>query len=870
MPAGDKLGPYEVLARIGKGGMGEVYRAHDPRLRRDVAIKISSQRFDERFEREARAIAALNHPNICQIYDVGPDYLVMELVEGPTLKERIEEAVIPLDEALRIAEQIAGALAAAHEKFITHRDLKPGNVKIKDDGTVKVLDFGLAKVGGMAPTRESEDSPTFSMTLTQTGVILGTAAYMSPEQARGKPVDARSDIWAFGVVLYEILTGKRLFRGDDLTEILASVVKDQPDLGAAPQPVRKLLEACLQKDPNKRLQAVGDVRFLLESGLEPARGFRLAPWVAGALAVAFAALAYLHFRETPATEGSLRLSVSLPDSATPGFLELSPDGQRLAMVLVRPGSTQLYVRSLDSGELQPLSGTELARTPFWSPDGRFLAFFAESRLKVVPAAGGPARVLCGETGLGSGGTWSRNGVILFGDDHGLRRVNADRANADEGAKGEQCSAVGNSDPPGGAAVPVFLPDANHFFYVRQGMDETTRGVFLASLDEPAGHKILDDVSSVVYTPPSSSGSRSHLLFLRENTLMAQPFDDSNLRPVGDPFTVASRASTSPTQPQVGASASADGTLVYLSGRSRETQLTWFDRTGKELGKVGPSANQSGLALSPDGNTVAILRRDANNAPSVWLHDLTRDSESRLAPNSGGRLWSPDSSRFWFSMAGPEGPGIYQQDLKAGRAELLIANPGGANAFNASDWSRDGRFVLYTAIDPKTRADIWYLPLDSRKPDLQKAKKFMATDAIESQGQFSPDGKWVAFSSDETGKGNIYIRSFPNGSLVWKVSVDGGRDPRWRSDGKELYFVNIVVSNRSSLFSVSVESDGRGGLRIGSPTKLFDVQAPVTVPQLNVWMYSPHPDKQRFLVNVQAGADQPTVNVITHWRKATKH
>ena len=867
LTAGDKLGPYEIIALIGKGGMGEVYRAHDPRLRRDVAIKVSAERFSERFEREAHAVAALNHPNICAIYDVGPNYLVMELIDGES-----PTGPMPIDEAMGIARQIAEALGEAHEKGVVHRDLKPANIKIKPDGTVKVLDFGLAKVGPTSTSAGLEagatQSPTLSMAATQAGVILGTAAYMAPEQARGKRVDARADIWAFGVVLYELITGQRLFKGEDLTDTLASVVKEHPDLSAVPQRVRRLLEECLRKDPKKRLQAIGDMRLVLDAAEPPPSPSGLVggvAWVVAGVAVLLAArLGFVHFREAPAAERSLRLSIPLPENSSAGFLELSPDGRRVLLLLNREGTAQLYLRTLDSGELQPLPGTSFARMPFWSPDSRFIGFFAESKLKVIPAAGGPAQVLCGETGLGSGGTWNRDGVILFGSENGhLRRVDAN--------KGGQCMVVGKDDPNNRASKPTFMPDGSHFFYVKTVGDQAIQGVYLATLGEPTGRRILSDISSVVYTPPASAGGRAHVLFLRENALMAQPFDEGSLQPVGDPISVVTGASYSSSPPQVAASAAADGTLVYLAGRSREAQLTWFDRTGKELGKVGPQSEQQGVVLSPDGNTVATRRRDEGGSMAVWLHDLVRESESRLTPpasqGGGAALWAPDSSLVWFSMTGPEGLSIYQKDLKGGQLQIVQKIDLAAPARTRSDWSRDGRFVIYTENNPKTRADIWYAPVESGKLDEKAAVKLLGTDAVESQGQLSPDGKWLAYYSDESGKGEVYVRPFPSGSQVWKVSADAGREPRWRSDGKDLYFSNAGLAGRTTLMAATVDADGRGGLRIGSPQKLFDARVLPYVPQGNTFSYSPHPDRRRFLVNVLGETGEPTVNVITNWQKS---
>ena len=866
LAAGARLGPYEIIAPIGAGGMGEVYRARDTRLNRDVAIKCSVERFSERFEREARAIAALNHPNVCHLYDVGPNYLVMELVEGPTLAERIKEGPIPLHEAVIFARQIIDALEAAHEKGITHRDLKPANIKINLDGVIKVLDFGLAKMSGSGAT-SPENSPTLSMAATQAGVVLGTAAYMSPEQARGKFVDARSDIWAFGVVFYEMITGLRLFKGEDLTEIVASVVKDQIDLSAVPQGAGKLLRACLQRDLKKRLRAIEDARFLLdEQPIRPleVKRHRLG-WVATAIAVlGCAVLAFVHLRATGAPERVVQLSVPLPENMNPGFLELSPDGRRLLLVLATATQTQIYLRPLDSGELQPLSGTSGARTPFWSPDSRFIGFFADQKLKVIPAAGGPAQVLCGEAGLGTGGSWSRNGVILFGGNGGLHRVDAN---------GGQCTTLGKYDPNISATFPTFLPDGIHFFYIRGIISsEASRGLYVATLTEPMGRKVLADISSVVYMQSHNTG-RSNLLFLREGRLLAQPIDQATLVPVGDPFSVGTRVSFSLTTPQMAASVSADGTLAYLSGRSRESQLTWFDRSGKELGRVGAEGILKGVMLSPDGNWVSVTREDPNSQ-SAWLFDLVHASESRLFSGTVGlgTLWSPDNTRVWFVMSGPEGPGIYQRHLKTGTEES-IEKRNIANLRIPSDWSRDGRFLVYTENDPKTHADIWYVPLASGRPS-GEAVRLVGTPANESQGQLSPDGKWLAYFSDATGRGEVYVRQFPEGSAVWRISVNGGDQPRWRSDGKELYFRYAATQGRAGLMAVSLEPGTHGGLRVGSPERLFETRVLPFVREFNLWNYSPAADGKRFLVNVLTQTGAPTIDVITNWRnmleKAGQH
>lgn len=494
--AGMRLGPYEIIAPIGKGGMGEVYRALDPRLGREVAIKVSAEQFSERFEREARAIAALNHPNICQLYDVGPNYLVMEYVEGAEPR-----GPMPVEEALRIAKQIADALEAAHEKGIVHRDLKPANIKVKQDGTVKVLDFGLAKVATPSgAATDPSNSPTLTIAATEAGMILGSAGYMSPEQARGKEVDKRADIWAFGVVLYQMLTGERLFEGDTVSDTLAAVLRKEPDFERVPVKVRRLVTRCLEKDPKKRLRDIGDAWQLLEepsARMEAPRRSKL-PWaIAAVLLIALGGLSFVHFREMPPAPMAMRLPIALPGFRSFYSLALSPDGGTLAFnALPAVGLGQIYLRSLDSSDIRPLSGTVGARTPFWSSDGRSLGFFLGGKLKIVSASGGPAQTLC-DSGLGSGGTWNRDGVILFANAVSNQIVRVSAA-------GSTCIPLLKPTNNARYSAPEFLPDGDHFLYVSDGGgEESQAGVYLGSLENPEGRRILADQSSVLYAPPQS-------------------------------------------------------------------------------------------------------------------------------------------------------------------------------------------------------------------------------------------------------------------------------------------------------------------------------------------------------------------------------
>jgi len=858
--AGERLGQYEILAPIGAGGMGEVYRAKDTKLKREVALKVLPDSFAgapermARFQREAEVLASLNHPNIAAIYGVEERALVMELVPGAPLT-----GPLPVDTALNYARQIADALEAAHEKGIVHRDLKPANIMITPSGVVKVLDFGLAAVPISGSNGDPTHSPTLTIAATQAGMIMGTAAYMSPEQAAGKPVDKRADIWSYGVVLWEMLSGERLFDGETISHTLADVLRAPIDFDKlpkeTPRTIRDLLRRCLDRNVKNRLRDIGEARVAIQNlGKEPEAPVSAAPtprssWMAWSAAALFLLLAlvtsFLYFRQRPPQQTALRLSVPLPDKFLVSYLALSQDGRTVAISTGAQGN--LWLRDLDSFDSRPLSNTDYARHPFWSPDGRSLGFSADGKLKIMSASGGPATALC-DAGTGGGGTWNRDGVILFGADRGpIERVNAE---------GGACTPVTRIEPGIVHHLPSFLPDGKHFFYNVQTEDPSKAGLYVAALDQPDGRRLLPDRTSAIFVPRRKGWTHDLFLFKRENTLMAYPFDVATLQLAGDPFLVAPQLSRTSTPDQVAASTAENGTLIYLAGPSRDDfQPTWLDRSGKEIGKVGPVGDQRGLALSPDQKFVVVASRGTESRPGLWLRDLARDVESRftLPPFVGAPAWSPDSRRIAFS--GPNA--LYVKNVSGGPEQLLLQS---SNPLSPSDWSRDGKYLLYTEVDAKTHGDIWYLPFDSSgKPGAPVP--FLKTGFNESMGQFSPDGRWVAYASNESGKYEIYARPFPSGGGEIRISNNGGIGPRWRADGKELYYLS-----NSGFMAVPMQPGSDASLQAGAPKALFNPQTRGTVPEANLFNYTPAADGQRFLVNILPDASLPTLNVITNWER----
>jgi len=867
------LGPYEILAPIGAGGMGEVYRARDTKLKRDVAIKVLPETFARdpermaRFQREAEVLASLNHPNIAAIYGLEDCALVMELVEGDSPKGPLR-----FDDAWKIASQIAVALEYAHDKGIIHRDLKPANVKVTPEGVVKLLDFGLAKAftnPREGPIATGENSPTLTMGATEVGVILGTAAYMSPEQARGKAVDKRADIWSFGVVLYELLTDERLFSGEDAAETLAAVIHKQPNLAKVPREARRLLEECLQKDPKRRLRDIGDAQRLLSRDSDGAvpiappaplsrfagRLGRIAVAAAITFALAAAAVSLVHFREIPPVERSLRFQIPPPGAGRADYLSLSPDGRSLAFVASSGAQYQIWVRAMATLESRALAGTENATYPFWSPDGAYLGFFAEGKLKKIAVAGGPPQTLCDATS-GRGGTWNRDGVILFspGPTSAIFRVSA------AGGVRTPLTKVAEGGSGGGHRFPFFLPDGVHFLY-NSGSDKAdAAGLYLGSLNGDSATRILPDNTNALYAPPANGKGTGHLLFRREETLMAQPFDLKSLKAAGDMFPVAERVPTSVNAGLGAYAVSENGTLAYRSGAQTENrELVWLDRAGKRLGVLGKPGEYWQLEISPDEKTVAVVM--GNPARSdVWLEDVARGVVTRFTFRPGLNafpVWSPDGSRLVFSLLSLN---LYFSDVyqKAaggnGQEELLLH--AGLNGF-PGDWSPDAKWIVYTRTGQNTANDLWLLPLEGdRKP-----VPYLQTPFDEQLARFSPDGKWMAYQSNESGQNQIYVQSVPPSGAKYQISAAGGTMPRWRRDGKELFY----ASADQKLMAVPIKLGST--VEPGTPQPLF----PIPPVRANV-SYAPSRDGQRFLVNVPAGGESaaaPPITVVTNWQAAQK-
>jgi len=858
---GTRVGPFEIMSALGAGGMGEVYRARDPRLGRDVAIKILPADFAgdrerlARFEREARILAALNHPNIATILGIEDDgvrALVMEVVEGPTLADRIRTGPVELQEALAIARQIADALDTAHQKGIVHRDLKPANVKVTPAGSVKVLDFGLAKAvsedaGPTVAQASVKDAP-----MTRDGQVMGTAAYMSPEQARGETVDQRTDVWAFGCVLYELLTGHRAFGGVTTGESIAEVLKGEPDWrrlpDRTPESLRRLLERCLRKDPARRLRDIGDARLELDepqtTAAQPplaSKRRERAAWAVAAVAMVAAVAALLRPVSPSPPLPELRLELTTPPTPDASFA-VSPDGRRVVFVAPSEGQKQLWVRALDSLAAQPLRGTERATLPFWAPDNRAIGFFADAQLKRVSLDDGSVRALATGVPNAGGGSWNRNGMILFSPSPGtpIARV------SDTG--GEPADATRFDPDQRSHMHPVFLPDDRHFLFFVVGPPET-RGVQVGQLDDVNSRHLIEADSFAVFA------ITGHLVFPRAGKLLAQAFDADRLTLNGDPLVIDDRITA-----RTAVSASAAGPLVYSKPPpdALQRQLVWFDRKGQELQKV-VYADSGGLgpALSPDGRHIAVYRY-TNDNNDIWSYDVDRRTWDRLTVHPGDDifpLWSWDGKDMVFSSRRGS-LDLYERHLDAptGSEQLLLSTP---QPKFATDWSRDRSFLLFNIVMPRRGFDISALPLAGTRTPIE----ILSTEFNESNGQFSPDGRWIAYQSDRTGRFEIYVRPFPGPGADIPVSTNGGAQPRWNPKGSELFY----VAADDQLMAVPVRA-GDGSLKLDAPRALFLTNIGNLPESTGRQLYVVTPDGESFVM--QSSPDPSSgvpLFVILNWK-----
>ncbi|MDQ6803299.1 MAG: serine/threonine-protein kinase [Acidobacteriota bacterium] len=868
LEVGSRLGPYEIVAPIGAGGMGEVYRARDTRLERQVAVKILPESFADnaqfkiRFQREAKTISQLSHPHICALYDVGENYLVMELLEGETLAERVAKGPLPLADVLKYGSQIAQALGRAHRAGIIHRDLKPGNVMLTKHGA-KLLDFGLAK-GASSPPSPASDL-TQQKPLTAEGMVIGTYQYMAPEQLAAEEPDARTDIFALGCVLYEMATGRRAFDGKTRTSIVAAIISGEPRLLAEVQPMtprafEHVVTKCLAKDPEDRWQSAADIAEELHWIAEerPAdsaarRSILPAIAVAAIVAILLSAATGLWFLRRNSRDGALRyVDLTAPEGAAFVFdtstAVLSPNGQEVAMVAKGENAPpMLWVRTLSSGSAHPLKGTENAMFPFWSPDSKQIGFFADGKLRRIDTASSAVEVLA-DASSPRGGSWGTSDMIVFSPSPGTPIHGVP-------ARGGEDRVVTKLDVPrghGSHRFPVFLPDGKHFLFFVQGAIQGGN-VLVASLDpnEPMRGVVTAD-AGVAFAPPD------HIVFVRQGALRAQTFDTKSLTAVGDAVPIAERVQVSSSLNFANVSVSSNGLLTYVSGGSATlSKFAFFDIHGKELATIGTPGEQLDPRIAPDGHAVLSARPDNTGATDIWLHDLRRDVSTRLTfspANEFAPQWSPDGRTIAFSSFDRRPGDIFIKRVdEAGPGEPLIVD---FRRKVVSDWSRDGNYIIYHALTPGNEWDIEAYSMRDRK-----VIPLVHSVHPESLGHLSPDGRWLAYMSLESGKPEIYVIRFPVGNDRWQVSGGGGTMPMWSPDGHDIYF----ATSDDKMMAAAVHTDG-ATFSADAPRLLFTTRLKASV-GVTRGQYDVARDG-RLLMNVAAGVEarQPSITLVENWVK----
>jgi Tol biopolymer transport system component len=869
LAAGTKLGPYEILSALGAGGMGEVYRARDTRLGRDVAVKILPPAFAadtdrlRRFEQEARSVASLSHPNVVAVHDVGAEnglrFLVTEFLEGKTLRERLQEGALPVSKAVEYALQVARGLAGAHDRGIVHRDLKPENIFLTRDGHAKLLDFGLAKVQSMAASAD-----VTAASHTSAGVVLGTAGYMAPEQVRGEAADHRADIFSFGAILYEMLGGKRAFAGDTSIEVMNAILKSEPpDIDPAlriPPALDRIVRHCLEKNPADRFQTARDLGFALGalSGADStaaARAIRVprAPLrrpyaiAAACAALALIAVAYALFFRSGAPAARAQFAIPVPGEINQ--VAISPDGKWLAFI--SPGDTgsepMLYVQRIGAPDARALASTEGASYPFWSPDDAYIGFFADGKLKKVAVAGGEPQNLA-RVNNPRGGSWSRRGVILYAPDTGGQLW---RANADGSSAAALPASVLHATSE---RWPAFLPDGEHFIVFDGKFDESATdrltGIYLGSLDAKTSTQLFAARSSAGY-------GRGRVYFVDENgALVSVPLDLDHARIAGEPRVVSSSVARSPSTYYATFAVSETGTVVYSAGATANlSQLTWFDGTGKELGRLPTVGVLDNPTLSPDGTRVAYDRNDfAAKNVDVWISELRNNSSSRFTFNASEEttpVWSRDGALIAYHMVG-SGPQLYIKPASGLGAVRPALAAGAGNNVVPNSWSPDDKQLLSNVQSAEGSS------LVVISGDGNSSRPFLAGSYTITNAQISPDGKWVAYASSETGEREIYVTTFPDGQGKWQVSRGGGSEPRWRGDGKEIFY----IGPKQMLVEVPVTAVQ--AFSASAPQPLFQVHPRAPISATDVFSYDVTRDGKRFLVNQYVKPDHvPPLNIVLH-------